>query len=116
MAFSPDGSLLASSSGGIVETQTIRLWDVATGEQLAVIEGHTEDITAVVFSPEGEVLASRSNDGTVRLWDVQTYSELAVLELPGGAGAGLAFSPDGRLLAAAGGTGSDHTLHVWGVN
>jgi WD40 repeat protein len=54
VAFSPDGATLASGS---VDT-TVRLWDVATGEEQAILNGHSTAVYSVAFSPDGKVLAS----------------------------------------------------------
>ena len=72
VAFSPDGTLLASGS----LDKKIRLWDVKTGGEIKQLQGHTESITSVVFAPDGKVLASGSGDGTIRLWDVATGEEI----------------------------------------
>ena len=64
IVFSPDGQVLVSGS----YDATIRLWDVATGEQLHTLEGHTYSITSVAVSPDGTRIASGSYDGTVLLW------------------------------------------------
>ena len=60
VAFSPDGTTLASGSHG-----DVNLWDVATGENIATLEGHTEWVYSVAFSTDGTTLASGSQDGTV---------------------------------------------------
>jgi Tol biopolymer transport system component len=74
------------------------------------LSGHTEDVLAVAFSPDGKTLASASDDHTVRLWDVAGERPVAVLDdYPDKVGA-VAFSPDGRILAA-GGLGG--TVQLW---
>lgn len=66
VAFSPDGSLLASAAGKPV----IELWRVADGHLLATLEGHGRRVLSVAFSPDGTLLASGAADYTVRLWGV----------------------------------------------
>ena len=51
---------------------TVRLWDVTTGQVKTTLTGHTDDVFSVVYSPDGQTLASGSSDNTVRLWDVTT--------------------------------------------
>ena len=105
MAFSPDGTILASCGS---HKDKVRLWDVETGHQMAVI-----DVTAktVAFSPDGKTLASVSTG--IELWDVETGIVKAVISEAGLWGIGsVAFSPDGTTLA---GGLHDHTVRLWDV-
>lgn len=78
---------------------TVRLWDVATRVQIAILSGHTDEVFRLAFSADGEFLASGSRDKTIRLWDTQTHEQLAEIPL-GSVVYGVAFSPDGTRLAA----------------
>ena len=70
IAFSPDGSLLASGS----HDRTVAIWDVQSGQRLAVLGGHDSAVLRVAVDPSGTLIASISWDGTVRLWGVSTGS------------------------------------------
>ena len=93
-------ALTASTLASGSDDNTVRLWDVQTGEQLRTLEGHTDGVTSVAFSPDGNTLASGSDDNTVRLWDVQTGEQLRTLEGHTGSVNSVAFSPDGSTLAS----------------
>ena len=59
-----DGSRIASGS----LDRTVRVWDVATKECVATLEGHTESVSAVCSLGDGSRIASGSGDNTVRVW------------------------------------------------
>ena len=75
LAFSPCSKYLATGAWW-QEGQTkmsIRLWEIATGENIHTFWAHPTDIDRLAFSPDGALLASGSYDGTILLWDTTPY-------------------------------------------
>ena len=76
-AFSPDGARVVTASGD----KTARVWDAATGEPLATLAGHDDDVVSrAAFSPDGARVVTASQDKTARVWDAATGAPLATLE------------------------------------
>ena len=107
-AFSPDGARVVTAS----LDYTARLWDVATGAALAVLQGHTRGVSSAAFSPDGARVVTACSDNTARLWDVATGTSLAVLQGHTQTVASAAFSPDGARVVTA---SWDNTARLWDV-
>ena len=111
IAFSPDGSLLAS--GGPQSNPAITIWDIATGEIVKTLGGE-EGTVALAFSPDGTLLASGSNYG-IDFWEWETETQTASLSWDERAWglSSIAFSPDGTILAGGGWT--HFSVEFWDV-
>jgi hypothetical protein len=76
LSFSPDGSRLASGSND----HTVRIWDVATGQEALCLKGHTGWVWGVAFGPSGTKLASGAADGTIKIWDAAPLTPESAVE------------------------------------
>ncbi len=107
VAWSPDGSRLASAGGD----ETVQVWDTQMGQCLLTYTGHSDWVVSVAWSPDGNRLASADSGKTVQIWDARTGQRL--LTYTGHHSPSLfsvAWSPDGSRLASAGG---DETVQIW---
>ncbi|MGH9968429.1 MAG: WD40 repeat domain-containing protein [Pyrinomonadaceae bacterium] len=68
-------------------------------------DGHTEEVTSVAFSPDGQYLLTSGHDGTARLWDIKTGAEVRRFLGHDGSVHRARFTPDGHYIASCGNDG-----------
>jgi len=123
LGYAPDGKTILIGEG-----QTLRALERLGGKEILQFRGHTGRITSIACSPDGQLLATGSQDGSLRIWEMSSGEEL--LAMPG-YNAGhiqVRFSPDGKKLISAQAPeitislfyqpeslGKDRELHVWDV-
>lgn len=111
VAFSPDGTLLVSTS----DDQSIKIWDVASGAMLEEAPGHTREVGNIAFSPDGTRILSGTYDGTLRVWDIAGDDAHPAFVQERGVSTSTVnldvaeFSPDGMYFAGISGS----TLSLW---
>jgi WD40 repeat protein len=104
---SPTDDQIATASAQVAD-----VWNSATGQHVAALEGHTGTVQDFAFSPDGSQLATASADGTVRLWNPHTGEQLLVLNGHLGQISDVSFNADGTQLAS---TSGDGTVRVWAL-
>ena len=111
LAFSPDGTVVASGS----DDRVVRVWDAQTGSLLKILPGHTKSVTVVAFTPNGKLLLTASEDQTLKVWEVATGQLVRSIQVTTGGVNGLssiAFSPDGNQMVSTLGVSVD----LWDAN
>ena len=105
IVYSPDGTRLAGA-GSI----GVWIYDARTGEELDLLIGHTQRVSDVSFSPDGQTIATGSVDQTVRLWNAETGENIRTLIGHTFSVFSVSFSPGGQTIASV---GSTDTVRLW---
>lgn len=108
--FSPQGNLLVSGSFD----ETVKIWDVRSGECVATLPAHSDPVTGVDFNRDGTCIVSSSHDGLIRIWDVATGECLKTIYAEGNPPVTFVkYSPNGKYVLS--GT-LDAKLRLWNVS
>ncbi len=106
LALSADGQKLVSGSAD----RTIKVWNLATDQEVRTLTGHTQPVLSVALSADGQRLASGSVDRTIKVWNLATDQEVYSLEAHADGVWGVALSANGRILVSG---SRDQTIKVW---
>ncbi len=106
VAWSPDGSLLASGSAD----RTAQVWDAHTYRTLVTYRGHSGGVQSLAWSPDGSRIVSGGDDHTLQVWEASTAAPLFTLSGHSDTVWMVGWSPDGTALASA---SNDGTVRVW---
>ncbi len=115
LAVSSDGAILVTGGRDLPESEqdTVTIWDLASGDRLHTLTGHTDWINSVAVAPNGQLAASGSDDTTIRLWRVDIGAESTALLGHTQAVTSVDFSPDGEILASG---SLDGSVRLWRVS
>jgi WD40 repeat protein/energy-coupling factor transporter ATP-binding protein EcfA2 len=108
VAVTPDGKHAISGSSD----NTLRVWDIKSGNKLRRLKGHTGVVSAVAVTPDGKHTISASRDKTLRVWDIESGKKLRTLKGHANAVDAVAVTPDGKHAISG---SDDDTLRVWDI-
>ena len=128
LAVTPDGKKIVSGAGKSTalagwtsSDNTIKVWNLETGQELFTLDGHTAMINAVAVTPDGKKVISASSDASLKIWDLQTREQLHTLkghkgiyDLQKGEVNDIAITSDGKQAISA--SSDDRSLIIWDLD
>jgi WD40 repeat protein len=106
VAVTADGRRAVSAS----RDQTLRVWDLESGQSVRTLEGHSNLVNGVAITPDGRRAVSASRDRTLRVWDLESGETLQTLQGHTGSVYAVAVTSDGRRAVSG---SKDQTLRMW---
>jgi WD40 repeat protein len=106
LAISTDAKLLVSGS----RDQTIKIWQLETGQLIRTLKGHRDEVCTITLSPDEQIIASGSADKTIKLWHLETGELLATFTGHTDTVTAVAFTASGEMLVSG---SLDKTIKIW---
>ncbi len=107
-ALAIDSSQQLLAAGG--SDGSIALWDLTLGKQIAVLDGHEQAVTSLLFIRNDKILISSAVDGTIKIWNMDTLNIHVTLSGHGDIVSAVKASSDGEMLASS---SYDRTVKIW---
>ncbi|MCF2147802.1 hypothetical protein IQ276_015505 [Desmonostoc muscorum LEGE 12446] len=108
VAVTPNGQQVISAS----RDNTLKVWNLATGEELFTLTGHSDSVNAIAVTPNGQQVISASLDSTLKVWNLATGEELFTLTGHSDWVNAVAVTPNGQQVISA---SRDRTIKVWNL-
>ena len=110
VAVTGDGKYAVSGSGD----KTLKVWDLATGQEISTLTGHSDWVNAVAVTEDGKYAVSGSGDKTLKVWDLATGQEIATFIEEGNIHC-CAVAPDLVTIVAGDASGKVYFLRLQGI-
>ena len=105
-------SVVCSTNGkiGVCFGNRVRIWDLISGKEIKMFEGHNDKVNSIAFFPNGDKIVSGSKDKTVRIWELISGKEIKKFEGHQDSVSSVAVSPNGDKIASG---SDDKTVRIW---